>query len=199
MLCDVLEEQSNPGRDEELWMSVPGVLTGKSVRLLSHQEVPVIAPDPRGTFAWRLEDQVDRYLDRPKVDGDSKKKKKGGDGKERDEVKRKLKGLSRVVLEKTRNYGLTQQERAMNHAVTSAFEFLDIFYKRHQSVLYLDEIEVTKSAFCRPGSDCWDVSLTFFSSDDKLRYPRRVSRFTVDVSDVVPVTVSKVRTWASIN
>ena len=61
--------------------------------------------------------------------------------------------------------------------------------------MYLDGIEVTQSTFCRPGSDCWDVSL-FFSSDDKQRFARRVNRFTVDVSDVVPVTVSDVRRWA---
>jgi hypothetical protein len=37
--------------------------------------------------------------------------------------------------------------------------------------------------------------LTFFNPSRRLEQARRVYRFTVDVSDVIPVTVGKVRHW----
>jgi len=58
----------------------------------------------------------------------------------------------------------------------------------------LDEIQVVQSPICRKDSDCWDVQLYFFNSKDVLA-SRLVSRFTVDVSDVVPVIVGTVREW----
>ena len=97
MLCDVLEQQVSTSQDEASWMSVPGILTGKTVRLLSHQEVPVIAPDPRGTFMWSLEDQVKRYLKYVKDHSDLGNQK-DGDGDGQDEVKRQLKGLFHAIL-----------------------------------------------------------------------------------------------------
>ena len=61
--------------------------------------------------------------------------------------------------------------------------------------LDLDTIEVERSPICRPESDCWDVKLTFFNPSKVFEQARKVYRFTVDVSDVVPVTVGSVRSW----
>ena len=41
---------------------------------------------------------------------------------------------------------------------------------------------------CRPDSDCWDVQLLMFDPENERR-ASRVYRYTVDVSDVLPVTV----------
>jgi hypothetical protein len=60
----------------------------------------------------------------------------------------------------------------------------------------LDEIDVVRSPICRPESDCWDVKLTFFDPSRMLDRARKVYRFTVDVSDVTPVTVGSVRSWS---
>ena len=60
--------------------------------------------------------------------------------------------------------------------------------------LALDTIAVEKSPFCRLDSDCWDVRLRFFDPDNDRR-ARRVFRFTLDVSDLMPVTLGDVRTW----
>ena len=59
----------------------------------------------------------------------------------------------------------------------------------------LESIEVEHSPVCRPGSDCWDVKLHFFFPARQVQTVRKVYRFTVDVSDVVPVTVGPVRSW----
>ena len=47
----------------------------------------------------------------------------------------------------------------------------------------------------RPDLDCWEVKLTFFNPSKVFEQARKVYRFTVDVSDVVPVMVGPVRSW----
>jgi hypothetical protein len=59
----------------------------------------------------------------------------------------------------------------------------------------LESIEVERSPVCRPESDCWDVKLHFFYPDRQVQTVRKVYRFCVDVSDVIPVTVGRVRSW----
>ena len=59
----------------------------------------------------------------------------------------------------------------------------------------LDSIEVEKSPFCRLDSDCWDVKLKFFDPENGSR-AKKVYRFTIDVSYIIPVTLGKVRSWS---
>jgi len=59
----------------------------------------------------------------------------------------------------------------------------------------LDGIGVTRSPICRPHSDCWDVELTFFFPERPVQTVRKFYRYAVDVNDVVPVTMGKMRTW----
>jgi hypothetical protein len=60
----------------------------------------------------------------------------------------------------------------------------------------LDNITVERSPFCRIDSDCWDVVIKFFDPDNVLRSKLNF-RFTVDVSDIMPVTLGPVRSWSS--
>jgi hypothetical protein len=60
----------------------------------------------------------------------------------------------------------------------------------------LDQIDVEKSPICRLDSECWDVVLYFFNPMNVLGEARRAYRFTVDVSDVVPVLIGDIREWA---
>lgn len=83
----------------------------------------------------------------------------------------------------------------MNYAATDAFRLDEVFGDSLKSDLKLDRIDTERSPICRPGSDCWDVMLTFFNPLKRLEQARRVYRMTVDVSDVIPVTVGKVRHW----
>lgn len=83
----------------------------------------------------------------------------------------------------------------MNYAATDAFRLEFVFTSAINAGLKLDIIDVERSPICRPASDCWDVKLTFFNPTKRLEQARVVHRFTVDVSDVIPVTVGKVRSW----
>ena len=59
-----------------------------------------------------------------------------------------------------------------------------------------DSIDVQKSPFCRINSDCWDVKLKFFDPENGRR-AKKVYRFTIDVSDTIPVTLGEVRSWST--
>ncbi len=102
--------------------------------------------------------------------------------------------LERVYFE-IRNLGMTGKERALNFAATNAFKIESCYELAMEEDMDLDTIEVERSPVCRPDSDCWDVKLLFFYPERQVQTVRRVFRFTIDVSDVVPVQVGKVRTW----
>jgi hypothetical protein len=95
-----------------------------------------------------------------------------------------------------RNLGKTSRDRALNFAVTNAFQVAQTFSDPLIKGMQLDEISVDKSPFCRMDSDCWDVKLKFFDPENSNR-AKRIFRYTVDVSDLIPVTMGEVRSWTS--
>ncbi len=93
-----------------------------------------------------------------------------------------------------RNLGVTGEDRALNYSATNAVQIADVVRVSTQQQLDLDTILVKKSPICRINSECYDVELSFFNPNNT-NVANRVFRFTVDVSDVIPVTVGTVRTW----
>jgi len=167
-------------------VSIPGVIQG-STRLLNGQVVPVLYPDLRGMYSWSTSDLIQSCCGERPADEDAAvlhaKKVEGVQN-----------FLDRVYYE-VRNLGTSSQERAMNYAATNAFQVADVYTKAIESEMKLDSIQVERSPICRPGSDCWDVKLGFFNPSKRQEQARHVYRFTVDVSEVIPVTVGKVRHW----
>jgi cyanobactin maturation PatA/PatG family protease len=178
------------GRSERV--SIPGTIDGKAT-LLSGQVVPVLIPDLRAMYNWQTGALVESIVGaRPKSAG------KGDDDKI-GQYDRKLEGmrgfLERIYFE-LRNTGQTPQERALNFAATNAFNVERVFESAARQRLQLDEIAVEPSPVCRMDGDCWDVRLVFFDPENAITRARTAFRFTVDVSDVVPVLVGTVRSWA---
>jgi cyanobactin maturation PatA/PatG family protease len=168
-------------------VSVPGYLAG-SVRLMSGQVVPVVVPEPRGMFSWHTSTLVSTALgEAPKAAEEKKNYEERQAGI--------YNFLERVYYE-LRNLGLTPQERAVNYAATNAFQVSQVFASAVREELALGNISVERSPICRPGSDCWDVKLTFFAPRNRLERANQVFRIAVDVSSVVPATVGAVRSWA---
>ncbi len=168
-------------------VSIPGKLTGQTVRLFSGQVVPVIEPqNNRGLYGWKVNSLVEAAIE----------SLKGGEGEtpEDDAVRASLRGFLSKVYYDLRNLGATSRDRALNFAATNAFQASATFYDAVRSGMDLDTIHVEKSPFCRMDSDCWDVKLRFFDPENNRR-ARIVYRFTLDVSDVIPVTVGDVRQW----
>lgn len=166
-------------------VSVPGVVGG-SVRLQSGQVVPVIVPSMRGMFSWATPALVSHVLGaRPKAAEAQKSfdALAGGLGN----------FLNRIYYD-LRNLGITGEDRALNYSATNAVQIADVVRVSTQQQLDLDTIQVKKSPICRVDSECYDVELSFFNPNNT-NMANRVFRFTVDVSDIIPVTVGTVRTW----
>jgi cyanobactin maturation PatA/PatG family protease len=166
-------------------VSIPGIMSGH-VSLLSGQSVPIVVPAYRGIFSWAVAPLVAHVLGgRPQED------------RERVAYDRQASGLTdflnRIYYD-LRNLGVTAQDRALNYAATNAFQASRVVASTTKDELDLDHINVRKSIVCRPDSDCYDVELSFFSPEN-IRAANQVYRFTVDVSDVVPVTVGEIRGW----
>ncbi|MFE7546607.1 cyanobactin maturation protease PatG family protein [Streptomyces gardneri] len=190
-------------------VSVPGVLTDRTTRLYSGQIVPVVEVKSRGLYTWNESALVDAVFDEVSKDAEMERpenKKQQSRVQIRDEAELKL--TIRAFLDKIyyqfRNLGQTSADRALNYMGTNAFLFGNKIKEGLLSAskvpgstmnLYaLDTITVTKSPYCRVGSDCQDVTVTFYDPEDERR-SRLSYLFTVDVSDELPVTLAPVHTF----
>jgi cyanobactin maturation PatA/PatG family protease len=180
-----LKEQIEEGVER---ISVPGVLVGKAT-LLSGQSVPMIMPELRGMYSWTTAALAEAVAG--PLAADAAEVERNGHAQKRDGVRN---FLARVYHE-VRNLGLTPQDRALNFAATNAFEMGQIFTQAIRERMELDRVAVVPSPIGRPGSDCWDVEVSFFYPERQVQTVRKVYRFTVDVSDNVPVTVGTMRSW----
>lgn len=169
-------------------VSIPGQMTGRTARLFSGQVVPVIElENTRGLYGWEVNGLVRAALDAvrpqsPEVDEAA--------------VRRSLRSFLHRMYYDYRNLGVTAQDRALNFAATNAFQAATTFGSALAIGMELDSVDVERSPNCRIDSDCWDVKLKFFDPENTRR-AGRVFRFTIDVSDCVPVTLGELREWAS--
>jgi cyanobactin maturation PatA/PatG family protease len=111
-------------------------------------------------------------------------------------MRRTLESFLNRIYYDLRNLGVTSQDRALNFAATNAFQAATTFSQAVALGMELDTITVEKSPFCRPDSDCWDVKLKFFDPENSRR-AKKVFRFTIDVSDIIPVTLGDVKVWST--
>ncbi|MBE7385885.1 MAG: PatA/PatG family cyanobactin maturation protease [Leptolyngbya sp. SIO1E4] len=180
--------QSESSQEYVERVSIPGVLTGSTVKLFSGQVVPLIAPQsPRGIYGWQVNTLVSAAMETVQTTAE-----------EADEaaMRRTLGSFLNRIYYDLRNLGTTSQDRAINFAATNAFQAASAFAEAVATGMELDSINVEKSPFCRQDSDCWDVKLKFFDPENSLR-AKKIFRFTIDVSDLIPVTLGEVRTWSS--
>ena len=169
-------------------VSMPGVLSGSTTRLFSGQIVPVIVlGNVRGLYGWRTNALIKAAIAAI-----------GAEKVDEARVRRTLEGFLNRVYYDLRNLGATSHDRALNFAATNAFQAATAFTLAIGEGMELDSISVEKSPICRLDSDCWDVKLKFFDPENDRR-AKRVFRFTIDVSDTIPVTLGEVRTWTEAN
>ena len=186
LLSGQVQAEDSPEYIERV--SIPGRITGRTVRLFSGQVVPVIEPDsPRGIYGWHINTLVSAAIEAV-----------GAEQTEAQEsqMRRTLSSFLNRIYYDLRNLGQTSQDRALNFAATNAFQAAQTFSEAVGAGMELDSINVSKSPFCRMDSDCWDVQLKFFDPENSRR-ARKIFRFTIDVSDLIPVTLGEVRSWSS--
>lgn len=160
-------------------VSIPGQIIGETT-LQNGMDVPIIKPSMRGVKRWRVEALVEA------VSGGNATKE------ERETISN---FLTRVYHE-MRNQGASSEERAINFCVTHAFSLNDAFKDAIDRKLELSDVTLERSAISLPHADAWDISLTFFDPTKRFESAQRLYRFTVDVSDVIPVTVGDLKTWS---
>lgn len=185
LLVALLKEQhaNNAGAPNARMVSVPGKLHG-TVRLQSGQQVPAIEPALRGVYSWTVDSVIEQAL-------------QGVAGESLDARRKQFQNFFQRFFYELRNQGRTPSERAINFGGTAVFRLGEVFLGKIQEDLVLHRIEVAKSMVCPPGSSCWDVSLSFFHPKQMLERAREVLRFTVDVSQEIPVRIGSVNSWAT--
>lgn len=184
LLKDFLKAQVEEGAER---ISLPGIITGQTMLMSSGVTVPVVAPDIRGLYSWKTKDLVESLCG-----------KEPKDGKGADEYHGKREGvrnlLDRIYYD-LQNLGMSSQDRSLNFAATNAFNIEKVFEQAVKKSMQLQQISTEKSPICRPGSDCWDVKLSFWDPENQTKRARQVYRYTVDVSEPIPITVGPVRSW----
>jgi cyanobactin maturation PatA/PatG family protease len=181
-------------------------LTGRTVTLFSGQVVPLIEPlNPRGMYGWQVNQIVTDVI--TAIQNQVPPGATPLTPQQEAEVKYSLENFLMRIYYDLRNLGQTSQERAQNFASTNIFQASDALVKvlsnqsrtwvtsQSQSVtMQLESFSVERSPFCRKDSDCWDIKIRFFDPENDSR-AKRVIRYTIDVSDIMPVTLGEVRLW----
>jgi cyanobactin maturation PatA/PatG family protease len=184
-LIQFLLDQENEGVER---MSVGGTIVG-STRLMNGTVVPTLAPLLRGMYNWQTDALVQSVAGKAPAATDAAAAtayEAKSDG---------IKNFLQRIYFELRNLGQSASDRAINYLATNAYQLNKIYAEVVGLQMVLDKIEVVRSPICRPESDCWDVSMVFFNPVKMLEKARRVYRQTVDVSDIIPVTVGDVRSW----
>jgi cyanobactin maturation PatA/PatG family protease len=189
-LQELLAGQIQPNSSDDYIerVSIPGILSGRTIKLFSGQVVPVIEPQStRGLYGWKINNLVNAAFAQVQV----------AEGEANEEaMRRTLDSFLNRIYYDLRNLGTTSQDRALNFAATNAFQATVTFGEAVAEGMELDSITVEKSPFCRLDSDCWDVKLKFFDPENSRR-AKKIFRFTIDVSDLIPVTLGEVKSWSS--
>ncbi|MCC5669240.1 PatA/PatG family cyanobactin maturation protease [Nostoc sp. CHAB 5784] len=185
MLAGQIQPESSDDYIERV--SIPGNLTDRTVELFSGQVVPVLTlPNVRGMYGWQVNSLVEVAVATA-----------SSETSESDNVRmrRSLKSFLHRIYYDLRNLGQLDRDRALNFAATNAFQAASTFESAIVSGMELESIEVEKSPFCRLNSNCWDVKLRFFDSENSHR-AKKIYRFTIDVANIMPVTLGQVRSWS---
>jgi len=166
------------------------------VELFSGQVVPVVTlPNIRGMYGWKVNSLVSAAIESvttQQTDADDVRVRRSA---ESSSASLSLNSFLQRVYFDLQNLGQISKDRALNFAATNAFQAASCFSEAVSRGMELDNIEVEKSPFCRLDSDCWDVKLKFFDPENGRR-AKKVYRFTIDVSYIIPVTLGKVRSWS---
>jgi cyanobactin maturation PatA/PatG family protease len=180
-LVQFLHDQEKDGVER---VSIAGHLTGET-RLFNGQIIPKFSPVLRGMYNWKSKELAEAVMSASGDEG----------GADATATTSAIEGFLNRVYYELRNRGASSPERALNYAATNAFQIKEVFDDAFAENLFLNKISTEESPVSRPESDCWDVVLEFFNPKERLTAARKLYRYTVDVSDVMPVTVGDLRSW----
>lgn len=168
-----LREQVSGAIEE---MSFPGVVTGRMLELSTDEPVPVLRMGgPRGLYGWRRRDQIAR-LPLPPAG------------------RVQLERMLAFIDDGEPNDGTHSHVRAVNYLVTNPAQLAWSAGVAAGEGFSFDTLTVQRSTLNRPYSDCWDIDLIFKDPDRPAR-AKLLHRHSVDVGDLLPVSIGTPRTW----
>lgn len=88
------------------------------------------------------------------------------------------------------------RERAVNFAATNGYQVAAAFMDAMGDGLEYTQYRTEYSPFARVSGLCWDVIVQFIDPSEDQRAMREY-RLTVDIADVMPVTVGRLRRWSA--
>lgn len=159
-------------------VSIAGYIDGET-RLYNGHVVPTLVPILRGMFSWNPAMLTKAVL---------------GTKAKKVELDSMRNFLERVYYD-CRNKGSEPSDRAMNFAATNAYQAGEIFKDAVSNKLELNAIDVERSPVSRPGSEFYDVVMQFFNPQRREEEARKLYRYTIDVSGLMPVTFGPLRSW----
>ncbi|MGW6875920.1 cyanobactin maturation protease PatG family protein [Streptomyces xanthophaeus] len=180
-------------------VSIPGVLTDRTVQLYSGERLPVVQVDARGIYTWNETELVNAISEQVKTDTDRREVRISDLT-----VQKTIRAMLDKIYYQFRNLGQSSADRALNYAATNAFIFGQqisegLLSAKHvpgpEDRFYaLDTISVSKSPYCRSDSDCQLVRIVFFDPEDERR-SKVTFMFTIDVSRVIPIPLAPPRVF----
>jgi cyanobactin maturation PatA/PatG family protease len=206
-LVEMLAGQSLP-RDNPQYVervSIPALLTDRTIRLFSGQVLPIIQVDgTRGMYSWRTAELIKAAIAAAVGQAGYGPNNPPPLGWENN-IENTLRQILNKIYYQYRNLGLTSPDRALNFAATNLFQLASVLASTLGAVNVenqprprnLASIDVVKSPYCRVDSDCWDVQLKFFDPTNT-NVAFDVFRFTLDVSDKLPVSLGDIVDWSSV-
>jgi hypothetical protein len=167
------------------FISLPGVRAGQ-VALHDGQIIDVVIPDHRGVRSW----STDKYILALRA-----AREKLNPAIPQEQLNRELRRFLGKIQHSIRNRGTMPEERALNAAAMYALNVSQVMIEAGSEGLTLRDVGAERSSISRPGSELYDVLLTFFDPKDRLGRAALRARLIIDVSDTVPVLVSQPETW----
>jgi len=160
-------------------VSIPGLRLGAMRTLRDGTRVPRVEMEVlRGLYAWTLESSVTRT-------------NLGAD------VEAMLLSMLEAIQQEARNEGVGGPARTLNYLTANPVQLAMSALSAQREGFTFGDFGIVRSTFSRPNSECWDITIRFVDDDDEFR-AGLIHRHTVDVADILPVTVGQMKAWRAL-
>lgn len=161
-------------------ISIAGYIGG-TAKLISGEVVPVIIPEVRSMHSSA--EIISKMHESAEVSKDKAEM-----------IETRIRAYLAQIDSDYINLGSDPRERALNFVSMDPSLLTPVLVTemKEDKPRILDKIIVEKSPLCRPDSHCYDIKMSFFDQD-KNPSSSKIYRWTVDVEEVLPVLIGRVR------
>ena len=184
-LAEYLKPLTAEERVRMNFCSIPGEIIGET-KLRTGQRLPLIHPFLQEMQNWKTRDLCAKV-----VQINSNRQEPPNIALIEEKVQRFIHRLSFQLT----NKGAEKTDRALNYVTSRFYTMGSPLAMKLLKGYELEYIRVEKSSFCRPDSDCQDVTICFFQPKARQKMAKHLFRFTVDVSQPIPILMGTQKDW----